>query len=65
MENIKEYKIVTAFSGQDLQNEVNKLIKEGWMPIGGVALNSTNVDKALNQPIPAGIYLTYAQSLIR
>jgi len=33
-----EYKIVTQKYYQDLENEVNNLIKNGWKPQGGVAI---------------------------
>ena len=32
------YQICEANSGDALQKEVNQLIREGWRPVGGVAL---------------------------
>ena len=33
-----KYKIIDAISGRQLITYVNKLIKEGWKPIGGVSI---------------------------
>ena len=44
MLNRGEYKLVKAYNQMDIENHVNENIKEGWIPIGGVAvyLNSSH-----------------------
>jgi len=37
------YKIVSTTSRSDLERQVNKLIKKGWKPLGGIAI----MDKSL------------------
>lgn len=37
-----EYKIVYGRSSEDLEQEVNALIAQGWITDGGVAINSYN-----------------------
>lgn len=34
---ITEYKILISVSYHDLQDEVNKYVRNGWQPIGGVS----------------------------
>ena len=34
-----EYKIITASNFDQLAKKVNKAIEEGWVPLGGVALD--------------------------
>lgn len=36
---MKEYKIIQTFGHSALSDEVNKAIKEGWEPIGGVTVS--------------------------
>jgi hypothetical protein len=33
-----EYKVIEANKALDLQEEVNRHIQEGWIPLGGVAV---------------------------
>lgn len=33
---VTEYKILISTSYHDLQDEVNKYIRNGWQPIGGI-----------------------------
>ena len=33
-----EYKVIEANKALDLQEEVNRLIQDGWVPLGGVAV---------------------------
>ncbi len=35
-----EYKIVSAMTLKGLEEEVNKMIKEGWVPQGGLSEDS-------------------------
>ena len=37
-----EYKIITASSCDHLAKRVNKAVAEGWVPLGGVALDANN-----------------------
>lgn len=49
MTQFKEYKLVMgAEGGQKLTYEVNKLIAEGWQPIGGVSVVITHGQKTDN-----------------
>jgi len=36
-----EYKIVAGVAHNHLEDDVNKLIKEGWVPLGGISTNGT------------------------
>lgn len=45
---IKEYKIFRATEVQDLERDVNKALKQGWVPCGGVF--SVNMHQAVPQP---------------
>jgi hypothetical protein len=33
-----EYRVIEANKALDLQEEVNRLIQDGWVPLGGVAV---------------------------
>lgn len=49
MTQFKEYKLVMgAEGGNKFTDEVNKLIAEGWQPIGGVSLITTHGQKTDN-----------------
>ena len=37
MREVIDYRIVYERREQDLENEVRKLIREGWQPFGGVS----------------------------
>lgn len=37
-----DYHIATGYGAADLALEVNKLICEGWVPVGGVAVEPTD-----------------------
>lgn len=41
MQKVTDYKIVMSFSPIELQKEVNSLIKQGWIPTGGVAITQS------------------------
>lgn len=43
------YEIVIAFSSSDLKQKVNSLMKKGWLPVGGIAFDSSNVNKVYYQ----------------
>ena len=49
-----QYMIVTNYRPEDLATEVNKLIKDGWKPQGGISM----ADKG-------GMNLTFAQALVK
>ena len=36
-----KYRIVIAKDGASLEEEVNRLIAEGWEPLGGVAIDNS------------------------
>ena len=39
MSKIKRYEVVYANSEQAFVEQINKMIKEGWQPLGGMAAN--------------------------
>ena len=49
MDNVKEYKSVAAWGTDELNVIINKLIKEGWKPIGGIAMTYAVVTQAPNK----------------
>ena len=40
--NIESYKILHFSSGEDLEEEVNNLIKKGWQPYGEMKFSPEN-----------------------
>ena len=38
---VKRYHLVSASDPQQLQNEVNKLIAEGWQPLGHLVITQS------------------------
>jgi hypothetical protein len=38
MTQFKEYKLVIGHNGKQFVEDVNKLLSEGWQPIGGIAI---------------------------
>ena len=40
MTQFKEYKLVMGDNGKKFVEDINKLISEGWQPLGGVAILS-------------------------
>lgn len=42
-----KYKVVSGFSTDSLEKEVNKLIELGWIPKGGVAVSSICFHQAM------------------
>lgn len=46
------YKILTAYEGSCLENDVLELINDGWTPLGGVAVAAPVIDG-----VPAPIFL--------
>lgn len=38
------YKIITATSCDQLAKRVNKAVTEGWVPLGGIALDASHED---------------------
>jgi hypothetical protein len=48
MQQIKEYKLVMgAEGGNKFADEINKLIAEGWQPIGGVSVIKSEPQKLM------------------
>ncbi len=45
MQQITEYKIVMSQAPAELAKLINELIKEGWIPTGGVAITQSPVSK--------------------
>jgi hypothetical protein len=39
-----DYKIITATSCDQLAKRVNKAVTEGWVPLGGIALDAGHED---------------------
>lgn len=46
-----KYKVVEASTSRSLEDDVNNLLEEGWVPVGGVSF------------MRQGAYSNYAQSL--
>lgn len=46
MTQFTEYKLVMGYNGKQFTEDVNKLISEGWQPIGGVAILSGGTEVA-------------------
>ena len=42
MANITRYEVVYANSEQAFVEQINKMIREGWQPLGGMAANFQN-----------------------
>ena len=42
MTNITRYEVVYANSEQAFVEQINKMIREGWQPLGGMAANFQN-----------------------
>lgn len=49
---IREYAVVNGALLQDVVDDVNKRIGEGWQPIGGICV------------VPAGRFTVYAQAVV-
>lgn len=62
-----EYKVVNSSSPEGLQSKVNKLIKEGFTPIGGVHVNVTHSQNRFRgqQHVDTINKLEYVQSVIK
>ena len=58
-----KYKLLTAEYPSKLEEEVNKLIKAGWTPQGGVSVCLSPVDENL-EPSQQSDYW-YAQAMIQ
>ncbi len=41
----KKYKIVSAYSQEELANKVNVLMDFGWSPEGGMTIDESKADK--------------------
>jgi len=52
-----EYKIVSSASLSDLENQVNALMRDGWVPLGGLSISvSESIDYC---------YETFAQAMTK
>jgi len=40
LQTMSEYTVLLSISIQDLIEEVNSFIKEGWQPLGGIVVDS-------------------------
>jgi hypothetical protein len=53
-----KYKILTDESSyENLADDVNNAIKEGWVPLGGVSVSESQTEDYY--------YITYAQAMIK
>jgi hypothetical protein len=43
---ISEYRVIEAY-GSDLAEKVNEAIGDGWIPLGGVALEGQSMHQAM------------------
>lgn len=41
MKEVTEYTVISHYAPADLRDEVNKLIKEGWIPTGGICITQS------------------------
>ena len=64
MENYKDYKTVQQSSQQELASSVRTWMKEGWVPLGGVSIAATKVDKFGNVKETGKEGLIYTQALV-
>ena len=61
MKEIKEYKIAASHSPDELANIVNKMISEGWQPLGGVAILAFALSGNKQQTISNQAMVKYSQ----
>lgn len=57
MRDIKEYRLISSHSPQEMISEVNKLISDGWQPFG-----SPHVVAPVLKETPAPLY---SQAVVR
>lgn len=55
---VTDYEVITALRIADLQDRVKKKVKEGWQPVGGVALVHEE-DAGEHEP-----HMVFAQALV-
>lgn len=62
-----EYKIVTGGNPADLTHEVNKLIKDGWAPMGShqVVIRGSQNTFSGSQPIRTNNSVEYTQTMTK
>ena len=51
MQKITEYKVVMGQSPSELVREVNALIRDGWVPTGGIAITQGPVSRPIGDYI--------------
>lgn len=56
-----KYTVVTAFGAENLIKDVNKLIGEGWQPIGGVS--TARINETVGTVTTSGY--AFAQAMIK
>lgn len=61
MKEIVDYKVVTKVGMQGFDEEVKQLIKSGWIPLSGIAVNTT----LENTPSGTLQRTQYSQALIK
>ena len=63
MDAITEYKIVMATTPVELVNEVNELIKVGWIPTGGIVITQSPASQQIGDYV--GVQTFSHQSMVK
>lgn len=63
MSKIANYAAVTHTDIATLNNAINAHLREGWQPLGSIAVTAV-LDTTINS-IPRKIYHTYTQALVK
>ena len=63
IQEIEEYGVLIADSPSALSERVNQRIKEGWVPLGGIAIAVS--PQEINTDGSGGDYWEYAQAMVR
>lgn len=65
MEQFEHYKIIERYNLSDLANTVNKMVKDGWIPAGGLCPHRNNLYQAMwFPPIPDEIKIHMQNALV-
>ena len=62
MQVVKEYKVIADTSVDNLNKEVNKLVKLYWQPFGGIAISASEVTTGTGQKQHGAFY---AQAMVK
>lgn len=65
MKDAYDYKVLQNTDADALAKEVVKSFREGWEPIGGVALSTARLDQGGHQGHNGPKVLIYAQALVK